>query len=231
MTYVFGVGEVPLSCTGDPGRSEVVEHTVKAVGAVSSALCQLKKGAWLGLRGPFGRPWPMAQTRGEDLVLIAGGIGLAPLMPVVHQVLAQRSDYGRVQLLVGARSPKGLLYPLQLERWAREGKIDVRVTVDHAGTEWTGRVGVVPALIDELNLETSRTAVFVCGPEIMMRFCVRALLRQGVRPARVFLSLERNMKCAVGFCGHCQYGPSFVCKDGPVLSYERIEPLFWRREV
>lgn len=230
MLYAFGVGEVPISMSGPPARADVAIHTVKAVGAVTDALCRLKKGAALGLRGPYGAPWPMEQAAGTDLVLVAGGLGLAPLRPAVYQALAQRSAYRRLFLLVGARTPQDLLFRRELERWQRRDDITVLTTVDRASAGWTGRVGVVPALLSELAQLGDATA-FVCGPEVMMRFVLRELARRGMADARVYLSMERNMKCAVGVCGHCQFGPSFVCKDGPVLRYDRVRPFFWLRET
>jgi NAD(P)H-flavin reductase len=229
MLYAFAVGEVPISMSGDPARGGELVHTIRAVGAVSQALCRAKKGALLGVRGPYGQPWPLAEVAGSDLVLIAGGLGLAPLRPAIYQLVAQRAQYGDAALLVGARSPEGLLYPSELARWAKR-RLRVLTTVDHADAAWRGHVGVVPALLADVAMGP-RTAAFVCGPEVMMRFTVRELLARGVPEERIYLSLERNMKCAVGFCGHCQLGPSFVCKDGPVLRYDRIRSLFWQREA
>jgi NAD(P)H-flavin reductase len=230
MLYAFGVGEVAISMSGDPASSEALVHTIRAVGAVTEALCSLEQGGSLGLRGPFGAPWPMDAVKGTDLLLVAGGLGLAPLRPAVYHALAHRSDYGRVSLLVGARTPDDLLFRPELERWQKANDITVLVAVDQATAEWKGRVGVVPALL--ANVEVARNAVaFVCGPEVMMRFTVRELGRRGVPDDRIYLSMERNMKCAVGFCGHCQYRESFICKDGPVLPYDRIRSLFWLREA
>jgi NAD(P)H-flavin reductase len=230
MLYAFGIGEVAISMSGDPGRSEVIVHTIRAVGAVTEALCQLEAGSVLGLRGPFGAPWPMDAAKDSDLVIVAGGVGLAPLRPAVYQALARRADYRRVFLLVGARTPEDLLFRDELEAWQRTSGITVLVTVDHASAAWKGRVGVVPALLRDVELAPD-SIVCVCGPEVMMRFCVRELGRRGVGDECIYLSMERNMKCALGFCGHCQFGPSFVCKDGPVLRYDRIRSLFWSREV
>jgi NAD(P)H-flavin reductase len=229
MLYVFGVGEVPISISGDRAKPDALVHTIRAVGTVTKAMQRLKRGATLGLRGPYGSAWPVATAEGADLLLIAGGLGLAPLRPVVYQTIRERERFGRVVLLYGARTPEDLLFRKELERWARS--IDVAVTVDRAGPDWTGRVGVVPALLDGLALDPSRTFAMLCGPEIMMRFTVRALADRGAAPERVFVSLERSMKCAVGFCGHCQYGPTFVCKDGPVVPFDRVAPLFDRREI
>lgn len=231
MLYAFGVGEVPISICGDPGRPGELLHTVRAVGAVTEALRRVGRGGRMGVRGPYGRPWPLEEARGLDVVLVAGGLGLAPLRPVILHLLRHRAAYGQVSVLVGARMPESLLYRRELARWQEDSRLKVLVTVDRAGPDWRGQVGVVPALLRDVAVEPSRTVALVCGPEVMMRFTVRELERQGVPGARIHLSLERNMKCAVGFCGHCQLVPFFVCKDGPVLPYERLRPFINLREV
>jgi NAD(P)H-flavin reductase len=230
MLYAFGVGEVPISVSGDPARGDRPALTIRAVGAVSAALAKLRRGDVVGLRGPFGRPWPIEVARGEDVVFVAGGLGLAPLRPAVHALVAARDAYGRASLLVGARTPEDLLYPRDLERW-RRARLDVRTTVDAALHGWTGAVGVVTKLGDELPIDPARTVAFVCGPEIMMIYAVHALARRGLADARIFLSLERNMKCAVALCGHCQLGPGFVCKDGPVFRLDEIRGRLFTREL
>ncbi len=229
MLYVFGVGEVPISISGDPSAQGTLVHTIRAVGTVTKAMKGLGRGATLGLRGPYGSAWPVAAAEGRDLVLLAGGLGLAPLRPVVYHALKERRRFGRVLLIYGSRTPEDLLYRRELARWARH--IDVQVTVDRAGPDWTGNVGVGVALLDRVALDASRTVAMVCGPEVMMRYAVRAFADRGVPHERVFVSLERNMKCAVGLCGHCQYGPTFVCKDGPVVSFDRVASRFDRREI
>lgn len=230
MIYAFGAGEVPISASGDPARDDVTAHTIRAVGAVTRALCRARPGDVVGLRGPFGAPWPLDALGGADLLVIAGGLGLAPLRPVVYEVLARRARYGRVHLLVGARSPADLLFGAELERWQHRDDLEVRLTVDRAEPSWRGRTGVVPALLDELALGPA-SAALLCGPEVMMRFTARELARRGVPGERIFLSLERNMKCAVGMCGRCQLGPSFVCKDGPVLDARRLGAWLWIEEA
>lgn len=231
MLYVFGVGEVPISISGDPGHSWELFHTVRAVGSVTRAMRALKRGAHLGLRGPFGRGWPMEEARGKDVLVVAGGLGLAPLRPVIYDLLRCRAEFRRVAVLYGARTPRDLLYRRQLERW--RGRFDVRVlvTVDRAGPEWHGRTGVVTALFDAMELDAPATIAMICGPEVMMRFTVRELTARGLAEDRMYVSLERNMKCAIGLCGHCQFGPMFVCKDGPVHRFDRVAWLFSRREI
>jgi NAD(P)H-flavin reductase len=201
------------------------------VGAVTGAISGLERGGVVGVRGPFGTPWPVDEARGRALVIIAGAVGLAPLRPVVYRALARRAEHGRVFLLAGARTPEDLLFRRELERWQAREDLTVLVTVDRAPSGWKGRVGVAPALLAEVDAAPENAVAFVCGPEVMMRFCVRELGRRGFPDERIYLSMERNMKCAVGHCGHCQYGANFVCKDGPVFRYDRIRSMFWRREV
>ncbi len=231
MLYVFGIGEVPISISGDPQEPHRLVHTVRAVGAVTRALCSLKRGDVVGVRGPFGSAWPVEEAEGHDVVIVAGGIGLAPLRPALHHVLANRGKYGNVVLLYGARTPRDLLYRKELERWRGRFDLQVEVTVDSAGEGWYGHVGVVTTLIPRADFDPAETVAWVCGPEIMMRFTVQALRERGVSPEDVYISMERNMKCAVGFCGHCQFGPEFVCKDGPVFRFAEIERFFRVREV
>jgi NAD(P)H-flavin reductase len=231
MLYAFGVGEVAISLSGDPAEPRRLVHTVRAVGAVTEAICGLKRGGVVGVRGPYGAPWPMGEARGRDLFLLAGGLGLAPLRPALYAALGRRGEYGRVVLVVGARAPEDLLFRRELERWRATAGLEVLVTVDRATADWQGHVGVLPALLPRAGLDPQRAVAFVCGPEIMMRFCVRELGRLGVPDARVYLSMERNMKCALGFCGHCQLGPHFICRDGPVLPYDRLGRLFWQKEA
>jgi NAD(P)H-flavin reductase len=204
---------------------------VRAVGTVTTAVCRLKRGDILGVRGPFGSPWPVEEAAGKDVVVAAGGIGLAPLRPALLTLLAHRERYGRIVLLYGARSPQELLYASQLLQWRGRFDLDVEVTVDTASREWKGNVGVVTTLIPRAPFDPEEVVAMVCGPEVMMRFTLAGLQDRGVPPESIYISMERNMKCAVGFCGHCQYGPTFVCKDGPVFRYDRVASLFKVREV
>jgi NAD(P)H-flavin reductase len=231
MLYAFGVGEAAISLSGDPACPATVLHTVRDVGVVTSALGRLREGDVLGLRGPYGSPWPVDAIRGADVLFVAGGLGLAPLRPAVLHVLRHRDAYGRVALVYGARSPRELLFLRDLEAWRARDDLELLVTVDHADPGWTGHVGVAPALVDRAGVDPDRTEALVCGPEVMMRFTARALERRGVPDARIHVSLERNMKCAVGLCGRCQLGPTFVCKDGPVLRYDRVRSLVSVREL
>lgn len=230
MLYLFGVGEVAISLSGDPERPELL-HTIRALGSVTRPLTALAPGGVVGVRGPFGSAWPLDEARGRDVVLVAGGLGLAPLRPAVHHLLHHRGDYGRVALVYGARTPDDLLFGEELAAWRALDSVAVLVTVDRGGPDWRGEVGVVPALLARARFDPAQTVAMVCGPEVMMRFSVRELERVGVAAERIYLSLERNMRCALGWCGHCQYGPLFVCKDGPVVRYDRIAHLLHHREV
>lgn len=229
MVYPFGIGEVPISVSGPPGSPGPVVLTVRAVGAVTTAICNAEPGTTLGLRGPFGTPWPVEAALGRDVVVMAGGIGLAPLRPVVLHLLRQRVGYGSATVLYGARTPGDLLYTGLFEKWRRT--IDVEVTVDAAGPDWPGRVGVVTKLLPGARFRPERTTAFVCGPEIMMRFAARALLERGLRADQILVSMERHMDCGIGLCGHCQLGPTLICRDGPVYPYSTLARWLEVREL
>lgn len=231
MLYMFGLGEVAISLSGDPAEDHRIAHTVRAVGAVSRAITRLRRNDVIGMRGPYGSYWPAAESEGSDLIIVAGGLGLAPLRPLIYHVLAERERYGRVVVLYGARGPADILYRRELEAWRTRLDVDITVTVDHATADWRGNVGVVPALIPRTPIDPDHAMAMVCGPEIMMRFTIDALQQRGLAMDRIFVSMERNMKCAIGLCGHCQFGPAFVCRDGPVFRFDRIAPFFNTREI
>jgi NAD(P)H-flavin reductase len=232
MLYAFGHGEVPISVSRLPGEAASAAplvHTVRAVGSVSKALTDLEKGATVGVRGPFGRPWPLDRAAGKDVVIVTGGIGLAPLRPLVEELLKAPAAHGSISVLLGARSPGQHLFPKDVRHWmAPKSPLFVELTVDHVGDEtWTHHVGVVTTLLAHARFRPKETVAYLCGPEVMMRFGAAELLRLGVAADDVYVSLERNMKCAVGHCGHCQLGPHFICKDGPVFSLTEVDWL-WR---
>ena len=231
MLYVYGVGEIPISISGDPAKRRPLVHTTRAVGTVSRAMSELTPGDVIGVRGPFGSHWPIEQAIGKDIVIVAGGIGLAPLRSAMYQIISQREKYGKVVLLYGARTPRDILYRRELENWRAHFDLEVYVTVDRAITGWHGSVGVVTRLVSRAPFDPRATVALVCGPEIMMRFSAMELENRGVAAERIFVSMERNMKCAIGFCGHCQYGPYFVCKDGPVFQYSRVQNLLAKGEI
>ena len=231
MLSVFGVGEVPLSITGDPQNHDFTVHTVRNVGTVTRALAKLRPANSIGLRGPFGCGWPMKAAEGNDVVILAGGIGLAPLRPVIYQILAHREKFGKVILLYGARSPEDILFLKELESWRGRFDFQVELTVDHAMFGWRGHVGVVTTLVQRASFDPQNSIAMICGPEVMMHFCALELLRVGLDSTEIYLSMERNMKCGTGFCGHCQFGPHFICKDGPVFPYDRVRDWLAKGEI
>lgn len=231
MLWVFGVGEVPISISGDPAQHHQLVYTVRSVGEATQMLVSRAVDEAVGVRGPFGRGWPVKEALGRDVLIIAGGIGLAPLRPVIYEVLHNREKYGRLVVLYGARNPRDRLYRKELAAWARQRDTQVLVTVDYGGLSWRGHVGAVTTLFKYARLQPARSVAFTCGPEIMMRFVARDLETLGLARENIYLSMERNMKCAVGFCGHCQYGPHFVCKDGPIFAYDRVRPLLGKYEL
>jgi NAD(P)H-flavin reductase len=230
MLYAFGAGEVPISVSGGGEAGGRVGQTIRAVGAATGALCSLEPGQQVGLRGPFGTGWPLAEAEGGDVVVVSGGIGLAPLRLAVKRLIARRDSYRAVSLLYGARTPDEMLWGSELQEW-REAGIEVHTAVDAATGDWEGRVGLVTALIPDAGFEGPRTTAMICGPEVMMRFVSSALQERGVPLDSIYVSLERNMKCAVGHCGHCQLAHRFVCKDGPVFPVGRIGTLLGVREL
>jgi NAD(P)H-flavin reductase len=229
MLYAPGVGEVPISFSGTTGAG--VDHTVRAVGAVSRALCAAQPGDVLGVRGPYGKGWGVEDVEGADVVVAGGGIGIAPLRPVVEALLARREKYGRVVVLVGARTPDVLLFADDLARWAEQPGVEVAVTVDGAGSGWRGHVGLITDLVPRAGFDPASAVAMVCGPEVMMRFVAAALGDRGLPAGAVRVSLERTMQCGVGLCGHCQLGPTLVCRDGPVYPYDRVRRWLGIREL
>jgi NAD(P)H-flavin reductase len=230
MLYAFGAGEVPISVSGGGEAGGRIGHTVRAVGAATGAICAVEPGHQLGVRGPYGNSWPLERAEGGDVVVIAGGIGLAPLRLAIKRLIANRDRYRAVAVLYGARSPDEMLWGSERQSW-REAGIEVETTVDSAPGGWDGRVGLVTKLIPVAGFEGARTTAMVCGPEVMMRFVSTALQERGVATDNIHVSLERNMKCAIGHCGHCQLAHRFVCKDGPVFPVGRIETLLGVREL
>lgn len=231
MLYVFGLGEVPISIAGNRLDDHTLMHTVRAVGAVTDGICGLETGDEVGIRGPFGTGWPLEAAIGRDLLIITGGIGLAPLRPAVLQAIDTSDKLSSLSLLYGARTPKDLLYKQDLLGWEASTDINVETTVDRAGFDWRGDVGLVTTLLPRIDFEPENTDAFVCGPEVMMRVVARELRNTGVPKERIAVSLERNMKCGIGFCGHCQYGSDFLCKTGPVVPFDRFERRMTAGEI
>lgn len=229
MLYRFGAGEVPISVSGVRSNGDII-HTIRDVGPVTHSLHRLKVGEEIGLRGPFGRGWPVEETHGKDVLIVAGGIGLAPLRPVIHSICRHRKRFGNVSLLYGARSTEDLLFEEEWLTWVMDHQIEMNASVDQALSSWDGQIGVVTPLIQDIPLSQNMIAM-ACGPEIMMRFVYLSLKKRGLSQKKVYLSLERNMKCAIGHCGHCQYRGYFMCKEGPVFRYDEINDLFLMREI
>ncbi len=225
MLYLPGYGESAISISSDAEDRELIGHTIRFTGNVTQNIARLKVGDVLGVRGPFGTSWPLEQYKGADLILGTGGVGLPPLRPVIYHAMRHRQDFGRVILLYGARTPKDLQFTREYETWEKAG-IETMITVDRSDESWDGQVGVVPILFYRLRMDPKKSVVMTCGPEIMIRFVVYEALARRVASERIYVSLERNMKCGLGQCGHCQLGPYFVCKDGPVFSFEALEPFY-----
>lgn len=225
MLYLPGLGEIAISISSDPDQRDCISHTIREAGNVTRALGELPVGSALGLRGPFGSSWPTENCIGRDVVLVAGGIGLAPLRPAICHLLAHRERYGELNLIIGAREPSGLLYATEFDAWRADG-LNVHVTVDRANSDWHGAIGMVTNVLDRLWLrQPENTLMLTCGPEVMMWYAVQMAIRRGLSPESLYVSLERNMNCAIGLCGHCQFGPQFLCKDGPIFRYDRVASI------
>jgi len=224
MLYVFGVGELPISISGDPAVRDTLTYTIRSVGQVTYQLVTRRPGECIGVRGPFGTSWPLKEARGKSVLIVAGGIGLAPLRPAIYSILRHRGDYNRLVILYGSRSPRDLLYRKEFEAWGLLPDTQALATVDYGGVSWRGHVGVVTTLFRLVRMQPQDTVAMICGPEIMMRYAARELEARGLPPSQIYLSMERNMKCGAGFCGHCRLGPYFVCKHGPVFAYREVKP-------
>ena len=232
MLYAFGVGEIAISVSGDPSITDgSITHTIRSVGAVSAALCAAETGSRIGVRGPFGTSWGLERSAGRDLVIVAGGVGLAPLRPVVLGALAERDRYGRVVVIAGARARRDFLYAEQLEAWRADPRLETHLTVDVQIQGWPGEIGFVTEPLHALSLQPARTTAFLCGPEPMMRSSAEVLVAKGLALPDIRVSLERNMQCGIGWCGHCQLGPLLLCRDGPVVGYDVARSLLEVEEL
>jgi len=222
MIYIFGLGEIPISVSSLLAPYPLITHTIQDVGAISHACCELSIEDEVGIRGPFGNPFPVEDAKFKDVIILAGGVGFAPLRPMIEYIAYNRDDYGEVNFLYGTRDPSGILFHQDVISLQSDPSINFQITVDHSYKNWRGNVGVVTSLLDKAEFNPKNTMAFVCGPEIMMRYGTYELIDWEIPEENIFLSMERNMKCALGHCGHCQYGPHFVCKEGPVFSYSSI---------
>ncbi len=232
MLYAFGVGEIAISVSGDPSITDgSITHTIRSVGAVSAALCAAEPGSTVGVRGPFGTSWGLEKSVGRDLIVVAGGVGLAPLRPVVLGALADRERYGRVVVIAGARTRRDFLYTGELQAWLSDPRLETHLTVDVPIQGWPGEVGFVTEPLHQMTLQPERTTAFLCGPEPMMHSSAAVMNAKGLAPQNIRVSLERNMQCGIGWCGHCQLGPLLLCRDGPVVGYDVARPLLEVEEL
>jgi len=231
MVYLFGVGEVAISIVSDPDEPEFLDHTIRIVGRVTEAIARLQQGDILGIRGPFGRGWPLDEAQGKDVVIVTGGLGCAPVVGAIEYIFRRRRQYGAVKILHGVKTPHDLLYRERFDAWRRHPDTEVLLTSDQPDKTWHYHVGVVTELFEKVTIDPARTMVLMCGPEIMMRLGVPILMRRGIPANAIYSSLERHMECGIGLCGHCQLGPFFLCKDGPVMRYDRVMPWVGRNGV
>lgn len=228
MVYLFGVGEVAISIVSDPDEPEFLDHTIRVVGRVTNAIAQLQPGDELGIRGPFGKGWPLDDAQGKEVVIVTGGLGCAPVVGAIEYIFRRRSRFGAVKILHGVKTPHDLLYRERFDVWRRHPDTEVLLTSDQPDKTWRYHVGVVTELFEQVRVDPARTIVLMCGPEIMMRLGVPILMQRGIPATAIYVSLERHMECGVGLCGHCQLGPYFLCKDGPVMRYDRVAPWLGR---
>jgi len=231
MVYLFGVGEVAISIVSDPEEPEFLDHTIRAVGRVTKAIAQLQPGDALGIRGPFGRGWPLEAIRGKDIVIVTGGLGCAPVVGAIEYIFRRRSQYGAVKILHGVKTPHDLLFRERFDAWRRQPDTEVLLTSDQPDKTLHYHVGVVTELFEQVAVDPARTVALMCGPEIMMRLGAPILIGRGIPATSIYVSLERHMECGIGLCGHCQMGPYFLCKDGPVMRYDRVAQWLGRAGV
>ena len=231
MVYLFGVGEVAISIVSDPDEPELLDHTIRAVGRTTKAIADLQPGETLGIRGPFGEGWPLEEAKGRNVVIVTGGLGCAPVVGAIEYIFRRRAQYGSVKILHGVKTPHDLLYRERFDHWRQAPDTEVLLTSDQPDKTWNYHIGVVTELFEQVSIDPGKSTVLMCGPEIMMRLGVPILMRRGIPATAVYVSLERHMECGIGLCGHCQMGPYFLCKDGPVMRYDRVEPWLGRTGV
>lgn len=231
MVYQFGVGEVAISIVSDPDEPQILDHTIRTVGRVTKAIADLEPGEALGIRGPFGEGWPLEEAKGRNIVIVTGGLGCAPVVGAIEYIFRRRTQYGSIKILHGVKTPHDLLYRERFDHWRRAPDTEVLLTSDQPDKTWSYHIGVVTELFEQVSIDPKKSTVMMCGPEIMMRLGVPILMRRGIPATAVYVSLERHMECGIGLCGHCQMGPYFLCKDGPVMRYDRVEQWLGRTGV
>jgi sulfhydrogenase subunit gamma (sulfur reductase) len=226
MLYLYGVGEIAISIVSDPEDSQIIDHTIRVVGRVTKGMTNLKTGDRIGLRGPYGRGWPMQESKNKDVVVVTGGLGCAPVVSVINYIEQRREKYGRLNIVQGVKHTADLIWKERYDKWRELPDTKVLLATDVGEALWPWHVGPVTSLFDQLDFNPDNVSVMMCGPEGMMRVVCSHMLDKSVSASQLFLSMERNMQCAIGHCGHCQYGDKFICKDGPVFSYDKIRKLF-----
>ena len=229
MLYLYGVGEVAISIASDPQNKELYYHTIHQVGSVTRGLAQLREGDYLGLRGPYGVGWPLQQAVGQDIVVITGGLGCAPSVSAIHYIVKRRAQFGKLMILQGVKHSHDLLFRQQYEQWSQLPNTQVWLAANQSGSHWPWLTGYVTQFIPNLQFDTERAVVMMCGPEAMMRAAIAPLIQIGLTDEKIYINMERNMECGLGHCGHCQFGGQFVCKNGPVFCYPVIKNLFGRK--
>ncbi|KTD13689.1 hydrogenase/sulfur reductase gamma subunit [Legionella gratiana] len=226
MLYLYGVGEVAISIVSDPEKKDILTHTIRAVGRVTRALQKLETGDKIGVRGPYGRGWPLEQTQNKDIIVITGGLGCAPSVSIIDYILARRKQYGHLSILQGVKHSDDFIFRKKYAVWEKSPNTVIHIAADQAGPKWPWNVGYVTDMIDKISLNPENTVVMMCGPEIMMHTAINLLKKKGISENDLYMSMERNMECGIGQCGHCQYGGFFICKDGPIFAYSEIKELF-----
>ena len=227
MLSLFGVGEIAISISSDPSEKKYLNHTIRAVGRVTKALQSLKTGDQIGIRGPYGQGWPLQRAKGHDILIVTGGLGCAPTVSIINYILARRKNYGALTIFQGVKHSDDLIFRKQYALWQKSPNTQVHIAADKAGPQWPWSVGYVTDMISSLAFNPKNTVAMMCGPEMMMHAAIDALVNKGLLEEDIYLSMERNMACGIGLCGHCQYGGLFVCKDGPVFAYPVIKDLFY----
>ena len=226
MVYLYGVGEVAISISSDPAKKTHLSHTIRAVGRVTKALQKLQTGDHIGIRGPYGQGWPLQEALGKNIVIVTGGLGCAPSVSVIKYILRRREQYGAINILQGVKHSDDHIFRKQYTLWQKNPSTTIHIAADQAGPKWPWGIGYVTDMIASLTLDPEKTIVMMCGPEMMMHAAINALIKKEIPEEAIYLSMERNMQCGIGHCGHCQYGGLFICKDGPVFAYPTIKALF-----